>query len=295
MAFTFKLSKRLALIKASLAVSAALALACERTDLTTPQALSSPLTGPQPGPTATIIFQDGFESGSLSLWTQDPNNGRYSITTNAARVKSGTRSLQTLYTPTNAYGMITRWFMPGYDEVYVKFHVMFEENFQNMRPDGNGMHFLTMCGNNINNSKSCWGKAGVKPNGTDYFYAGLDPEYIQNDPTLRPFAWYTYWPDMSCGGSLCYGNYIKQPSPQTALIPGQWQEVVFHIKMNTPGQYNGSQTVWLNGVKKLDKQNMRWRTTTDLKINEIRFDNYMGNYAPKTEYVWIDDLVIWRP
>ena len=47
MNFKFKLSKRLALMKASLAASAALvllALACDRTDLTGPQQLLHPLT-----------------------------------------------------------------------------------------------------------------------------------------------------------------------------------------------------------------------------------------------------------
>src|SRR3989442_729269 len=43
MPFTFKLSKRLALMKASLAASAALALACDRTDLTGSQPLPRPL------------------------------------------------------------------------------------------------------------------------------------------------------------------------------------------------------------------------------------------------------------
>jgi len=44
MNFKFKLSKRLALMKASLAASAALSLACDRTDLTGPQRLLRPLT-----------------------------------------------------------------------------------------------------------------------------------------------------------------------------------------------------------------------------------------------------------
>src|SRR3989475_9643098 len=43
MPFTFKLSKRLALLKASLAASAALALACDRNDLTSPQPSPRPL------------------------------------------------------------------------------------------------------------------------------------------------------------------------------------------------------------------------------------------------------------
>jgi hypothetical protein len=95
--------------------------------------------------------------------------------------------------------------------------------------------------------------------------------------------------------TCCYGNHIPQSSPKTPLIGGQWQEVVFHIKLNTPGQANGSQTVWLDGVKKLDKQNMRWRTTTDLRVNQVSFHNYMGEGALKTEYVWVDDVTVWRP
>src|SRR6266516_1488826 len=152
--------------------------------------------GPQPGPTSTILIQDGFESGNLNSWTQDPATaGRYSLSSDAMRVHSGNYSLQALYTPTNGYGLITRWFMPGYDEVYVKFNVMFQAGFENMRSDGNGMHFFTLCGNNVNNNQSCWGQAAVVPNGTDFFYAGLDPSYVQRDPTLRPFSFYTYWPD----------------------------------------------------------------------------------------------------
>jgi len=176
--------------------------------------------------------------------------------------------------------------MPGYDEVYVRFSVMFEENFD----ESFGLHFLTMAGNNINNQGSSWGKAATVPNGTDYFYAGVDPEFINGDATLKPLHFYTYWPDMTC----CYGNRFYQTSPKIPLAGGQWQQVVFHIKLNTPGLSDGSQTLWINGVKKIDVQNMRWRTTTDLRLNEIRFDDYMSQ-GPTTEHLWIDDVTLWRP
>lgn len=242
---------------------------------------------PEPGPGSTIILQDGFESGDLSQWTQSqPDAHRYSVTTNAARVKSGARSLEALYTPTNTYGMITRWFMPGYDEVYVRFSVMFEEGFENP-----GMHFFVLCGNRVDNYATCWGKAAQVPNGSDYFYAGLDPEYSTQNPILYPLHFYTYYPDMSC----CYGNRFRQTTPKTPLLGGQWQEVVFHIKLNTPGQHDGSQTLWINGVKKIDVQNMRWRDTYDVTLNEIRFDNYMSDGPSKTEHVWVDDVMVWRP
>ena len=241
---------------------------------------------PEPGPTSTIILRDDFESGDLSSWTQSPNTGRYSISTNAARVKFGARSLEALYTPSNTYGILTRWFMPGYDEIYVKFYVMFEENFENP-----GMHFFTLCGNRVDNQSSCWGKAAQVPNGTDFFYAGIDPEYNTGNPILYPFHYYTYWPDMNC----CYGNRFYQTLPKTPLVGGQWQEVVFHVKLNTPGQNNGSQTLWLNGVKKIDVQNMRWRDTYDVTLNNIRFDNYMAAGPSKTEHIWVDDVMVWRP
>jgi hypothetical protein len=248
--------------------------------------VSSSGSGPQPGPTTTIIFQDGFESGDLSSWTQSPNTGRYSITTNAARVKSGTRSLQALYTPTNTYGTFTRWFMPGYDEVYVKFYVMFEKGFEH------SMHFLTVAGNRIDNPSSASGKAGIVPNGTDFFYAGVDPAEPPDVMRLGPFSLYTYDPDMTC----CYGSRFYQTSPKSPPIGGQWQEVVFHIKLNTPGQSNGSQALWIDGVKKIDVQNMRWRTTADLTLNQIRFDNWMNTGAiSKTQYLWLDDVMVWRP
>src|SRR6059036_154790 len=243
--------------------------------------------GPQPGPTSTIIFQDGFESGNLNLWQQLPNTGRYSVST--AQAKSGTHSMDVLFTPTNAYGNITTWFMPGYDEIYVKFDVLFAAGFQNLRPDGWGMHFFAIQGNRIDNSQSSWGTAGTVPNGTNYFYAGLDPEEVSL-PTLQPFSFYTYWPDMT--GS--YGNNFYQTSPKTALLGGQWQTVVMHVKLNTVGQHDGSETLWVNGVKKIDVQNLRWRTTTDLKLNEITFPSWM-NKAPLTEHIWVDNVVVWRP
>jgi len=253
---------------------------------TTSPSTTSADSAPRPGPTDPIILQDGFESGDLSVWTQNPVNGRYSLSTDPTRVHSGTQSLQVLFTPTNTYSMITRWFMPGYDEVYVKFYVMFEENFD----ESYGLHFLTMAGNNINDQYSSWGKPAIVPNGTDYFYAGVDPEFINGDAPLKPLHFYTYWPDMTC----CYGNRFYQTSPKIPLVGGQWQEVVFHIKLNTPGQYDGSQELWINGVKKISVQNMRWRTTTDLRLNEIRFDDYMSQ-GPTTEHLWIDDVTVWRP
>ena len=176
--------------------------------------------------------------------------------------------------------------MPGCDEIYVKSYVMFEQGF------GHGPHFVTVCGGRIDDQGSCFGKAGVVPNGTDFFYAGVNPEYGDSTDTLLPFSFYTYWLDMSC----CYGNSFFQTAPKIPLVGGQWQEVVFHIKLNTPGRvpYDGSQELWINGVKKISVPNMRWRTTTDLRLNALRLVNWTS-WVAQTEHVWLDDITVWRP
>src|SRR2546430_2200712 len=195
------------------------------------------------------------------------------------------------------YGLITRWF-PGHDDVYVEFYVMFQYGFQNQRRDREGVHFLTMCGESVVGSGICKDTAGVRPSGSDWFYAGVDPEG-DSVPRLGPFSFYTYWPDMPCPPQYpaqpCYGNVLTQSLPEIPLDGGKWQQVVYHIKMNTPGQNDGSQELWIDGQRKIVEQGMRWRTTTDLQVNEIRFDNYMGDYAPQQEYLWIDDVTVWQP
>ncbi|MEK7602609.1 MAG: heparin lyase I family protein, partial [Patescibacteria group bacterium] len=241
-----------------------------------------------------MIFQDDFEGGNLSRW-DEVSPTRYSITSVLANVKSGTGALEALINSTSS-GNLGKWYMPGYDEVYVAFDMKFETGFQNMRSDGYGMHFFEQLGNRVDNQWSASGQAGIRPNGTDFFESVLDPNQIYNDPTLRPLNFYTYYPDMSCPAApaLCYGNIISQTPPAAPLTSGVWHRVVFRIKANTVGQKDGAQSLWFNGVQKIDMQNMRWRDTTNLKLNQLRFDFYMPG-AVNTEHVWIDNLVAWTP
>jgi len=240
-----------------------------------------------------IIFEDDFESGDLSRWDEfDPT--KYSVTSDPARVKSGDYSMQGKMFPSDDWGELNKWFLPGYDEVFVRFDVMFEEGFQNLRSDNSGMHFFAQMGNRVDDKWSASGKAGIRPDGTDFFVTVLDPEQYWGDATLRPLLFYSYFPDMSCEEVGCYGNLFEQEPPKIEIKQGEWQEIVFRVKANTPGSYDGGQTLWIDGVKKIDAENMRWRDTYDLRLNQISFWMYMPG-APKTEHIWIDNLVVWRP
>src|SRR5256885_4379985 len=72
MPFTFKLSKRLALMKPALAASAALALACDRTDLTSPPLLPHPLADVVTSLPAVSVVASG-DDGNIPQNTLDNN------------------------------------------------------------------------------------------------------------------------------------------------------------------------------------------------------------------------------
>jgi hypothetical protein len=233
-----------------------------------------------------VVFADGFETGDLSQW-DNVNTTRYGITTDPTRVHTGTYALEGTIPAGDGWGEINKWFMPGYDEIYVRFDVMFEEAFQNLRGDGNGMHFASVSGNHIDNKWSAHGKAGVVPSGYDFFTTTVDPEHPYGDDGLYPFMFYSYFPDMAC----CYGNVFKQPEPKTEIVPGQWHELIIHVDAGTPGEHDGSQQLWIDGELRLDIRGMRWRDTTDLRLNEFAIVDYMPG-SPKTQHIWYDNVLV---
>jgi hypothetical protein len=254
-------------------------------------ALLTPLSAPiSPAPVEAapniLIFSEDFETGDLSKWDNVHTN-RYAVTSNPARVKDGNYALESTIPEGPGWGEINKWFMPGYDEIYVRFDVMFEEGFQNLRGDGNGMHFASVSGNHINNKWSSHGQAGIVPNGYDFFTTTVDPEHPHGDDTLYPFMFYTYYPDMSC----CYGNLFKQSEPKVETIAGRWHELIIHVDAGTPGESDGRQRLWVDGQLQIDVSGIRWRDTTNLRLNEFAIVDYMPG-SPKTQHIWFDNVLI---
>jgi hypothetical protein len=144
----------------------------------------------RPASAEAQIFEGDFESSNLSQWDNVATD-RYWTTTDPDQVRSGDYSLEGRITG-EGWGEINKRFLPGHDEIYVCYSVMFEEGFQNLRGDGNVMHFASVAGNRIDNQWSSHGQAGIVPNGTDFFVTTIDPQHFHSDPTRRPFMLYTY-------------------------------------------------------------------------------------------------------
>jgi hypothetical protein len=271
------------------------------------------------------VFCDDFESsddqdGNLGLWDDQgltPSN--LILTSDPAVVHAGQRSLSiTAHQGADTGGGPAKWFLPGYDEVYVRFWARFDPNY-------NYTHHLVFVGaNEASNQWAAFGTAGCRPSGTNFFTTSIEP-FGENGQNPPPGAWgmYSYSVDMACdsgancanyadpqaicdgcadkgspcsnGLECCWGaNNISAPPAISQL--GAWVCVEARIQANTGGRPNGSQTLWVDGTQAGEWTGIRWRTDDALKINSLGLWHYVTDdvYAEgQTEQtIWFDDVVV---
>ena len=247
-------------------------------------------TPPPPSSTVKIdtIFADGFESGSLAGWQDGVNTSLHRIVTDAGLAASGSRLLEITYPQGSDGGWLTRFFMPGYDSIYVSYRVRFEQSWQG------ATKLLGIRGSRIDDQWSAFGKAGKCPTGSDFFGAGV----VTGAPESQgKVTFYTYYPEMARqpDGTTCYGSHgdgtEKYISPNQLSV-GRWHHVEAWVKLNTPGQKNAVQRFWIDGVLRGEWEGISLRTTTDLRLNNVIISASMPQGAPRTQKMYVDDFLI---
>lgn len=110
---------------------------------------------------------------------------------------------------------------------------------------------------------------------------------------LTPLGSYVY----HAGQSGFYGDRWAWNKSQAALLENnRWYCIEQYVRLNDPGTFNGELTVWLDGRRVFSKQDIQFRKSPELKIEEVWFNFYHGGSAKaaETQHLFIDNVVIAR-
>ncbi len=244
-----------------------------------------------PPPTAVdTVFADGFESGTLALWDEVGRSANQAVVT--TRSHFGTRSLQVTFPIGSDGGWTTKFFMPGYDSLYVSYWVYFQAGWQS------GTKLLALYGSRTDDQYSATGKAGVCPNGTDFFSLDVVEERNGNP---GPTHFYSYYPGMAQsppGSGTCYGVDGSAVgalyTPPLEITEGTWHHVEYWVVLNTPGQSNLHQRFCLDGVLRGTWSGISARSSNILMLNAVTLSHSIATGSPQTQQMWADDVLVTR-
>ena len=73
----------------------------------------------------------------------------------------------------------------------------------------------------------------------------------------------------------------------------RWVAVEAQAKLNTPGQSDGYNCLWIDGIKQCERTNLDFRSSYTTKgINCLFLEAYWNSGSPVDQYRWYDDLVV---
>lgn len=108
-------------------------------------------------------------------------------------------------------------------------------------------------GNNPFSPTSPNSPAGIRPDGTDFFYLGAELSQGKTGPTTHSTVdFYNYWMHQRGNSSfpgLYYGNSFIN-SPSVAIATNVWNCLEVQLTLNDPASsYSGEIAMWVNGVE----------------------------------------------
>lgn len=106
------------------------------------------------------------------------------------------------------------------------------------------------------------------------------------------------------------GSYVYQPDHQgeygevwewgeggtAPLALNRWYTIEQYVKLNTLGKHDGVLMAWIDGRLVLHRYDIRFRDTSQLKIEKLWMNVYHGGTKPpgKDLSLYVDDIVVAR-
>jgi hypothetical protein len=97
---------------------------------------------------------------------------------------------------------------------------------------------------------------------------------------------YNDWNGMKWLGNSPSGNF-------PLAVSDWWVAVEMRVKLNTPGQKDGENQLWVDGKLDAERMNLDFRgTCTAFGINSVMLESYWNKGASKDLHRWFDNFVI---
>ncbi|WP_299432947.1 polysaccharide lyase [uncultured Aquimarina sp.] len=187
------------------------------------------------------------------------------------------------------------------DEAYLEYKVKFDDNF--FWATGGKLPGLGGSTRGVNSETT---GRGAIPSGCKYNSDGWSARLMwrrNRAQTTKPYLiLYSYFADKQDGTPRTDGDCGDGKRIYSDLKDNQWYTIRQYIKMNTPGQRNGTVIMWINGVETYRDNNAKIRNSgkNSLKINALIMNTYRGGkrtdpvwHSPRTEYTFFDDFKVW--
>jgi hypothetical protein len=247
---------------------------------------------------ADVIFATGFESPkwqeewtqaaplkALDIATNDPERKFEPLSGKALRAglaEGESTALNTLYKFRKETGSEP-------EELYFRYYLRLGSDWKQTVQGGK------MPGISGTYGVAGWG--GRKSNGNNGWSArGLFDLTIPADNPLggtTPIGTYCYHADMEGN----YGSHwVWYKGYRGFLENNRWYCIEQYLKLNTPGEKNGTLRAWIDGQPAFEKTDIRFRNVDKLKIEQIWMNVYHGGTRPSPydQHLFIDNVVIAR-
>lgn len=243
-----------------------------------------------------VIFACDFERETFrEEWDEVRDAGEVlSLVDIADEPRLGKRALRVTATlGKNTGGGVTRWFASA-DRVFVRFYTRFDPRCDYVH------HFVTLRANKSLQGKDRWsgfGGAGLEPKGDERFSTALEPwgDWGRSPPPGR-WNFYSYWHGMQKSPDGRYWGNAFRPKASDAIERGRWICAEFMLTHNTPGEADGEQAFWIDGVLVGHWRKIPWRTAEGLRANALTLESYVTDRWTRqaVNIVEFDNLVIAR-
>jgi len=185
----------------------------------------------------------------------------------------------------------------GYDELYVRYYVKFDEDYRAVRNHG-----ANLGGRDLTRNDAAWvGMAGIRDVSTrGYFYSGVQPRGELGSRQLE-IGFYSYHLDKQGPWGENYPVRKKIP-----IEVGTWHCIERHMKLNSvdptradPAVADGIEELWIDGQLTIRKEDVRFRRVGNLRITFFSLETYYhglpNTYDPTHPIrVYFDNVIIAR-